>query len=104
MRAVLLAMEAFADPRDGAVVSMLEFAAAMSAHGIGDEHTVIAYDDDGRSALALVAALRRYGYRAAHVLGGGRVAWIAGGGRLGPAIQRPTPASFTARVPLEGAS
>ncbi len=55
-----------------------EFAARMSALGIGSEHTVVAYDDrSGAVAARLWWMLRRVGHREALVLDGGLAAWQA---------------------------
>jgi thiosulfate/3-mercaptopyruvate sulfurtransferase len=71
------------------------FARAMSALGIGDETTVIAYDDTGgMTAGRLVVMLRMIG-RDAALLDGGLGAWPGPTGS-GPAA-RPAPASFTPR-------
>ena len=54
-----------------------EFAAAMSSNGIGDDSTVIAYDDTGgMTAGRLVVMLRMLGRNAA-VLDGGLAQWTA---------------------------
>jgi thiosulfate/3-mercaptopyruvate sulfurtransferase len=70
------------------------FAAAIAARGIGDEDTVVGYDDDGGAVAArLVWMLRAIGHDAA-LLDGGIGAW------RGPLSTEPvtrTPASFTAR-------
>jgi thiosulfate/3-mercaptopyruvate sulfurtransferase len=56
------------------------FSAVMSANGIGDEVTVIAYDDgDVPYAARMVWMLRYYGHDAAHVLAGGLRDWKAAG-------------------------
>lgn len=52
-----------------------EFAAALGALGIGDDATVVAYDDNhGADAARLVWLLRRTGRKAA-LLDGGLAAW-----------------------------
>jgi len=67
------------------------FAAAMGALGIGDAHTVIAYDDAGGIFAARLAwMLRAIGHEAA-VLDGGLAAWD------GPLDQGPGPARPAAR-------
>jgi thiosulfate/3-mercaptopyruvate sulfurtransferase len=71
-----------------------DFAAAMGALGIGDDDTVVAYDDDGGAIAArLVWMLRATGHAAA-VLDGGIGAWD---GALSPAPVTRPPARFTAR-------
>jgi 3-mercaptopyruvate sulfurtransferase SseA len=66
----------------------------MSRLGIGDDTTVVAYDDSGGgTAGRLVVMLRMLGRRAA-LLSGGLRAWT-GAVETGPATT-PTPAEFTA--------
>jgi thiosulfate/3-mercaptopyruvate sulfurtransferase len=69
------------------------FARAMGAVGIGDDDTVVGYDDDGGAIAArLVWMLRATGHEAA-LLDGGIAAWA------GPLSTEPVtrpPASFTA--------
>jgi len=70
------------------------FAATMSGLGIGDETTVIAYDDQhGSRAARLVWMLRILGHRAA-VLDGGLIGW-RGAKATGDPVVRPA-AEFTA--------
>jgi thiosulfate/3-mercaptopyruvate sulfurtransferase len=70
------------------------FAAAMGALGIGDDDTVVAYDDDsGAIAARLVWMLRVTGHDAA-VLDGGIGAWE---GELSTEPARRPPARFSAR-------
>jgi thiosulfate/3-mercaptopyruvate sulfurtransferase len=70
------------------------FAAAMGALGIGDDDTVIAYDDAGGVIAArLVWMLRATGHEAA-LLDGGLGAW---GGELATTPTDRAPAAFTAR-------
>lgn len=72
------------------------FAAAMAAHGIGDDTPVVAYDDaSGTQAGRLVFMLRAVGTPAA-LLDGGLAAWT-GPHEVGPAAAAPTPASRTVR-------
>ncbi len=71
-----------------------DFAAAMGAIGIGDDDTVIAYDDAGGVIAArLVWMLRATGHEAA-LLDGGLDAWD---GELATAPAVRAPAAFTAR-------
>jgi thiosulfate/3-mercaptopyruvate sulfurtransferase len=71
-----------------------DFAAAMAALGIGDEDTVIAYDDAGGVIAArLVWMLRVTGHEAA-LLDGGLAAWD---GELEARETSREPATFTAR-------
>jgi thiosulfate/3-mercaptopyruvate sulfurtransferase len=70
------------------------FAAAMGALGIGDDDTVVAYDDDsGAIAARLVWMLRVTGHDAA-LLDGGIDAWE---GQLSTEPSSRPPATFTAR-------
>lgn len=74
-----------------------DFAAAMSKMGIGDETTVVVYDQRGIfSAPRLWWMLRVFGHNKVMVLNGGLPAWIAAGGTLqtGPGTPVPT-ACFT---------
>jgi thiosulfate/3-mercaptopyruvate sulfurtransferase len=71
-----------------------EFAAAMGALGIGDDDTVVAYDDAGGVIAArLVWMLRASGHEAA-LLDGGLAAWP---GELETSATVRDPATFTAR-------
>ena len=57
-----------------------QFARVMSAHGIGDEHTVVAYDGSGGLyAARLWWALDYYGHTACKVLNGGFHKWFREG-------------------------
>jgi thiosulfate/3-mercaptopyruvate sulfurtransferase len=70
------------------------FAAGMAGLGIGDDDTVVAYDDAGGVIAArLVWMLRATGHDAA-LLDGGTAAWS---GPLDGAEPRRAPATFTAR-------
>jgi thiosulfate/3-mercaptopyruvate sulfurtransferase len=70
------------------------FAAAMSALGIGDNSTVVAYDDTGGvTASRLVVMLRMLGHDAT-MLDGGLRAW---NGPVDTGWVEPTPATFTER-------
>jgi thiosulfate/3-mercaptopyruvate sulfurtransferase len=58
----------------------VEFAGRLAQLGIGDEHEVVAYDDDGGTIAArLWWMLDDLGHRAIRVLDGGFGAWIAAG-------------------------
>jgi thiosulfate/3-mercaptopyruvate sulfurtransferase len=70
------------------------FARAMAELGIGDEDTIVAYDDDaGANAARLVWMLRATGHDAA-VLDGGLTAWE---GELSTEAPSRAPARFTPR-------
>ncbi|HEV8309475.1 MAG TPA: sulfurtransferase [Methylomirabilota bacterium] len=75
-----------------------QFAALMGRLGVGDEHTVIAYDDNGHIAPRLWWALNYYGHPAVRVLDGGWTKWVAEGRPVTAAVPRHPPARFTARV------
>jgi thiosulfate/3-mercaptopyruvate sulfurtransferase len=75
------------------------FAAAMSAHGIGDGTTVVAYDDGNVPyAARLVWMLRYYGHDAAAIVAGGFPAWRASHGAVTRRAATYPPVRFTARV------
>lgn len=102
--AVFVGVEAVAGPatREGGrhpLPDPADFAAALGAAGIGDDDTVVAYDDDsGVIAARLVWMLRATGHGAA-LLDGGLTGWT--GERASGAVTRP-PARFTAPVwPVE---
>jgi thiosulfate/3-mercaptopyruvate sulfurtransferase len=68
------------------------FAAAMAALGIGDDDTVVAYDDDGGTMAARLVWLLRVTGRDAALLDGGLAAWD---GPLETAPAQRPPATFT---------
>jgi thiosulfate/3-mercaptopyruvate sulfurtransferase len=57
-----------------------QFAGAMSRAGIGDDTSVIAYDDGGSGAARLWWLLRHFGHARVSILDGGYAAWLAAGG------------------------
>jgi thiosulfate/3-mercaptopyruvate sulfurtransferase len=77
-----------------------KFADLMSSHGIGSDHTVVAYDNSGGVyAARLWWALDYYGHTACRILNGGFRAWYEEGRpvtqdrpRLEPARFEPKPA------------
>ena len=74
------------------------FARVMSEHGIGDEHTVVAYDGfGGLYAARLWWALDYYGHPDCKVLDGGFPKWLAEGRPVTRAQPRVEPARFTVR-------
>lgn len=78
--------------------SILEFAAAMARHGVGDEDVVVLYDEvKYDSAAALGRAMVEYGHRTVGVLVGGWEAWLAGGYPVDSVPHTYPPASYTAR-------
>ncbi len=78
-----------------------EVAALMARLGIGDEHAVVAYDDNGHIAPRLWWVLNYYGHPAVRVLNGGVAKWVAEGRPVTPDLPRHPPARFTARVQPE---
>jgi thiosulfate/3-mercaptopyruvate sulfurtransferase len=91
------ALTRHADPAEAGrhpLAEPADFATAMGALGVGDEDTVIAYDDAGGVIAArLVWMLRVTGHEAA-LLDGGLDAWD---GELATAPAIRAPAAFTAR-------
>jgi len=78
------------------------FAALMSLLGIGNEHTVVIYEDGvGQIAARLWWALNYYGHPAAKVLNGGFRKWVAEGRLVTAELPRFPPAVFTPRVQPE---
>lgn len=75
-----------------------EFAALMGRLGIGDEHTVIAYDDNAHLAPRLWWVLSYYGHSAVRVLNGGFTKWVAEGRPVAADRPRHPTARFTIRV------
>ena len=75
------------------------FAAIMGRLGIGNEHTVVIYEDGaGHIAARLWWALNYYGHSAARVLNGGFRKWIAEGRPVTAEIPHHQPAGFTPRI------
>ncbi len=76
-------------PVGGMLAQPAHFAETMSAAGIGDETTVVAYDDGHVTVAArLWWALRVYGHASAAVLDGGIVSWQAEGRPLTAEVPR----------------
>lgn len=73
-------------------------AALLGRLGIGDEHTVIAYDHNAHIAPRLWWVLNYYGHPAVKVLNGGFPKWVAEGRPVTPAVPAHPPATFTIRV------
>jgi thiosulfate/3-mercaptopyruvate sulfurtransferase len=74
------------------------FQAGLERLGIGDEHTVVAYDDvGGWVAARLWWMLDSLGHRAVAVLDGGVNAWTAAGHPLTTDVPRWPPATLTLR-------
>jgi len=93
-------MADLADPDDPVVVLPPDrFEALMGHLGIGDDSTVVVYDDKGGAwAARLWWALRYYGHEAVKLLDGGFTRWQAEGRPTEQQVPEPSPAVFTARV------
>lgn len=75
------------------------FARALGERGIGDEHTIVAYDGGTVPyAARFVWMCRYYGHDAVAILAGGIAAWKAAGGSLTTDVPSFAPATFTPRV------
>jgi thiosulfate/3-mercaptopyruvate sulfurtransferase len=74
------------------------FADLLGRLGIGDAHTVIAYDHNAHIAPRLWWVLNYYGHPAVKVLNGGFPKWAAEGRPVTTALPAHPPATFTARV------
>jgi len=70
----------------------------LSAHGIGDDTHVVAYDDEGGgNACRLLWTLEAMGHQDFSLLNGGLHAWANEGHPLSREPSTPAPAAFTAR-------
>jgi thiosulfate/3-mercaptopyruvate sulfurtransferase len=79
--------------------SPARFAAVMGALGIGDDHRVVVYDDDGNHIAArLWWLLNYYGHSAVQLLDGGYPKWAAERRPLTTAVPVFPSATFTARA------
>jgi thiosulfate/3-mercaptopyruvate sulfurtransferase len=75
------------------------FARVLGERGIGDDATIVAYDEGSVPyAARFVWMCRYYGHDNVHVLAGGLPAWIAAGGALTIALPRFPASTFTPRV------
>ena len=83
----------------GLILPKAEFEALMGRLGIGDDTTVVVYDDVGAAWMArLWWALRYYGHDDVMVLDGGLKKWMEEGRPLEEGAVVPEPATFTAEV------
>jgi len=81
------------------ILSPDHFAALMGRLGIGNDSTVVVYDDQGGTwAARLWWALRYYGHDAAKVLNGGLTRWIAEGRPLETRTPTLPASTFQART------
>jgi thiosulfate/3-mercaptopyruvate sulfurtransferase len=88
-----------ATPYAARVAPPERFAEAMSAHGIGDGMTVVAYDDGTVPyAARMVWMCRYYGHDASCILAGGFPAWTEAHGAVTRRTPVYPPARFRARV------
>ena len=87
------------DPVPTQVAPPERIARILGEAGIGDDTTVVAYDDHptGQFATRLWWVLRYYGHDAAMVLDGGLKGWLAAGRALSSALPHYPPATFTPR-------
>lgn len=74
------------------------FGALMERLGVGDDHTVVVYDDSGTIAPRLWWALNYYGHARVLVLNGGWVKWLAEGWPVTAERPRHPAARFSPRV------
>src|SRR5690606_12658319 len=75
-----------------------EFAGKVQALGLGDEHMLVLYDQNGIAGAARAWWMFRiFGHSRCTVLDGGLRKWIAEGRPLDDAPVTPVPARFTAR-------
>jgi len=80
------------------VASPERMAEVMSRAGVGDEASVVVYDDTlGYFASRVWWNLRAYGFEAARVLDGGWPAWSAGGHPVSLSVPEPSAAVFAPR-------
>lgn len=78
---------------------LLLLAARMAELGVGDEHPVVVYDEDGMGrAIDIADLLVRRGHREAWALAGGFRAWCASGLTSAQRWSSYPPASFTVRI------
>jgi len=78
------------------------FAALMGRLGIGNQHTVVIYEDGvGQIAARLWWVLNYYGHPKAMLLNGGYHKWMAEGRPVTPELPHHPPATFTPRIQPE---
>jgi thiosulfate/3-mercaptopyruvate sulfurtransferase len=83
----------------GLILPKAQFEALMGRLGIGNDTTVVVYDDTGGAWMAKMWwALHYYGHDKVKVLNGGLKNWILEGRSLEKGTNTPAPASFQAQV------
>ena len=83
----------------GLTLPKAQFEALMGRLGIGNDTTVVVYDDTGGAWMAKMWwALHYYGHDKVKVLNGGLKNWILEGRSLEKGTNTPAPASFKAQV------
>lgn len=94
-----------ADPNGTApllILQQTDFEALMGRLGVGNDATVVVYDDAGNTWSArLWWALRYYGHDNVKLLNGGLAKWTAEGRALETGTTTPAPTTFTATVQPE---
>ena len=80
------------------LMTAAQFAATMSAMGIGDDTDVVAYDAGSVTAGRLWWCLNYYGHTRVRVLDGGWNLWLKEGRPITMAEPKVRPATFTPRV------
>ncbi|NIR36407.1 MAG: sulfurtransferase, partial [Actinobacteria bacterium] len=91
-------LSAFPGPGRHPLPDRTAFAERMGALGIGDGHTVVAYDDRGGAVAArLWWMLRDIGHTDVAVLDGGLVSWLADGHPVTDRLPAHEPASLSVR-------
>lgn len=100
--AVFLDIEAISDhanPLPHMLPSDRDFAGAMSALGLGDDHRIVVYDMAGfNSAPRVWWMLRVFGHKNVALLDGGLPKWLAEGRPVTRQVPKPRPARFTAQL------
>ena len=100
--AVFLDIEAISDhanPLPHMLPSDQDFASAMSALGLGDDHRIVVYDMAGfNSAPRVWWMLRVFGHKNVALLDGGLPKWLAEGRPVTRLAPKPRPARFTAKL------
>ncbi|MBX6752860.1 MAG: sulfurtransferase [Thermorudis peleae] len=91
------ALNDLSNPIEFTMAPPQQVADALSAHGVGDEHLIVAYDDEGGhfpARLWLVLTCYGRGDRV-RILEGGWTAWVAEGRPISTDVPTVVPARFT---------